>query len=256
MRAKYLIFGDGLLGHIFNNYEDCTVLSRQQCDITKMDDVRKIIDYYRPQVVINCAGIVPKNGASIEYMFKVNSFAPHYLAEICGKKCFLIHVSTDCVFKGDKGQYIETDRMDATDIYGMSKIFGETHETGLVVRTSFVGYPDPKQRGLLSWAQQQEEIIGYDNVFWNGLTNQELAKKLLELADLRVVGTRHVYSYTVSKYELLVCASEILDWNIPVIPESEISAKPHVSDKTLSSIYYTGFVAKPIRQQLEELWNQ
>jgi dTDP-4-dehydrorhamnose reductase len=252
MKVKYLIFGDGLLGNAFKAYKHTAVLSRTQCDIRVKEDIKTALTYYRPKIVINAAGIVPRSNATAEQMFKVNAFAPHYIADACYKKCKLIHISTDCVFSGVKGKYVETDVPDAPDMYGMSKTLGEPSDA-LVVRTSFVGLDDPKGRGLLAWASQQQEIIGYDKTFWNGITTVEMVKKLFELAEQESTGIRHIYSYTVSKYELLKYAQEVFGWKYKIYPESENGGVPHISDKTLHSIYPDGFIAKPIRQQLMEL---
>lgn len=254
MRIKYLIFGDGLLGSAFKCVPRTAVLSHDQCDITQKDQIKDALNYFHPEIVINCAGMVPRHPGSIEMMFKVNSFAPHYIADLCGRQYYFIHVSTDCVFSGNRGKYTEKDSPDAIDTYGMSKLFGEPYN-GLVIRTSFVGLPDPKGRGLLSWAQRQKEITGYDKVLWNGVTTKELVQKLLEYSHERPTGIRHIYSYTLSKYELLLCAKEIFGWQMPVYRETNVSEDIHLWDKTLSSVYQSGFITKPIKKQLEELIN-
>lgn len=254
MKSKLLVLGDGLLGSTFKYLKNATVLSKDQCNTTKKDDISTALNYYRPDAVINCAGIVPKNTAPVETIFKVNSFAPHYIADVCdSKRCKFIHISTDCVFSGKCGGYTEKDSPDAVDIYGMSKALGEP-TSGLVVRTSFVGMPDPKGRGLLAWASMQDEIVGYDRVFWNGVTTHNLIRKLLEYIHEDVTGIRHVYSYTVSKYELLKCAKDVFGWDYMILPESyDTTIAPHVSNKTLSSVYETGFITRPIRMQLMEM---
>lgn len=254
MKVDTLVFGDGLLGNTFRYFDGMVVLSHAQCDITQKDQIKSAVSYYNPRVVVNAAGIVPKNPTSIETTFKVNSFAPHYIADVCYKKCQFVHISTDCVFSGEKGNYNERDIPDASDIYGMSKVFGEPSNS-LVVRVSFVGLPDSKGRGLLAWASQQEELIGYDRVFWNGVTTFELIKMVRQLTHEGALGTRHIYSYTISKYELLKCAKEVFGWNMPLYKESETDSTKHECNKTLGSVYSTGFIAKPIRAQLEELIN-
>lgn len=82
----YLVFGDGLLGNSFKILNNALVLSKSQCDITDKDAVYEVIKRYKPLVVINAAGIVPRSTESTETMFKVNSFAPHSIADICRKR--------------------------------------------------------------------------------------------------------------------------------------------------------------------------
>jgi len=257
MAIKYLVFGTGLLGNTFRIVlpTASVVLSRDLCDITKKDDIKAALDYYNPRIVINAAGIVPKNSsADSEEMFKVNAFAPHYIADLCYRKRRFVHISTDSVFSGERGKYTERFDPDATGLYGMSKILGEPN-IGLVIRGSFVGLPDPKGHGLFSWASAQEEVVGYDRVFWNGLTTVEFIRKTLELIDDGAEGIRHIYSYTVSKYELLKCAKEVFEWDTYIHKETDCVEECHQTNKTLNSIYATGFVAKPIKRQLKELKN-
>jgi dTDP-4-dehydrorhamnose reductase len=253
MKAKYVIFGNGLLGSTFANIHDAVVIPRSVCDITDRDSIRSTINYYKPRVVINTAGIVPKYPAPISQMFKVNSFAPHYIADVCFGKCKFIHISTNCVFDGERGAYTERDEASATDVYGMSKLFGESSDA-LVIRTSFVGLPDLKGRGLLAWLSQHTSVVGYDKVLWNGVTTLELVSKVLGYAELDLTGIRHVYSYTISKYHLLQLVNEILFDNTKIVDkESDMTNSPHIEDKTLNSVYATGFISKPIKQQVMEL---
>lgn len=251
MKPKYLVFGDGLLGSTLGReLPRCVVLSKEQCDITDKDQVSHTLKEYSPEIVINAAGIVPKYPSNAEYMFQVNSFAPQFLAEICHK---LVHISTDCVFSGARGKYTERDKPDAQDMYGMSKALGEP-ERALVIRTSFVGLPDPKGRGLLHWAAEQKEIVGYDCYMWNGTTTVELAKKIDELVTHYRYGIRHVYSYTLSKFELLRIANDVFGWDATIHSESSCTVEnKHITDKTLASVYANGFITTPTAVQLRNL---
>lgn len=251
-----LVLGDGLLGSAFEKYgNDTVVISKRGCNITSDIDVRHILALHKPEAVINCAGIVRKNPASAEEMFDVNATSPHKLAAECSDRDIkLVHISTNCVFQGRKGGgYTEVEEPDATDIYGASKLVGEP-DYGLTIRTSFVGLPDPKGRGLLAWAEQQPlQILGYDHVYWNGVTTLSLVGKIMEYVHEDVQGIRHVYGQKVSKYILLEMANDVFGWNIPVVAESTLYDTIHEENKTLASIYYTGFIPKPLYQQLEEL---
>ncbi|MFZ4643891.1 MAG: sugar nucleotide-binding protein, partial [Phycisphaerales bacterium] len=109
-------------------------------DASRFSDLQKIMDEVRPNVLVNCVGatkhIDAGNDPSIAYLY--NAILPHSLAALTANAgCRLIHISTDCVFKGNKGMYRESDPTDATDVYGQSKAAGEVHyRNSITVRTS------------------------------------------------------------------------------------------------------------------------
>src|SRR5690606_27782525 len=108
---------------------------------------------------------------------------------------YLIHISTDCVFSGKKGDYIETDQKDGSSVYAQSKSLGEiTGDNILTIRTSIIG-PELKNNGigLFHWfMSQQGQIQGYSNVFWNGVTTLELAKVIHRLINKQMDGLIHI----------------------------------------------------------------
>lgn len=256
---KTLVFGSGLLGSVFVDREDTTVLTHEECDITSWFDVRAAIEHYDPTIVINCAGVVPKTGKTGLEMFRVNALGPHILCEECDRvNAKLIQISTNCVFNGktDIG-YTEVDLPTAEDDYGVSKLLGEHYEyPHLTIRTSFVGLPDPSGRGLLHWAgTTKEKVIGYDHVMWNGTTTLELVRRIERFIQYDVSGLFHVYSAEViSKYQLLLLANEAFGWGIPILPQSGVQACYLSEHKVLDSITpEVGRIDTPIMEQLYEL---
>jgi dTDP-4-dehydrorhamnose reductase len=163
----------------------------------------------------------------------VNSYFPHYLANISKEMNFkLIHVSTDCVFKGDKGKYSETDNPDAQDFYGKTKALGEVVDNhNVTLRTSIVG-PDinPKGVGLFQWFMSQEgEINGYEKVIWTGVTTLQLAKCMETTIKEDLTGLQHcVNNDFINKYDLLNLFKEVFNKDIKISQENE-----HISEKTL-----------------------
>ncbi len=115
----------------------------------------------RPEVVVNCIGIVKQlDEAHDPYLsVAINSLLPHRLARLCGRLgARLIHISTDCVFDGRRGAYRESDPSDARDLYGRSKALGETTATqaALTLRTSFIGRElKARSHGLVEWLPRQ-----------------------------------------------------------------------------------------------------
>lgn len=226
---------DGLLGSwmCFSHQNDTIGFTRKELDITSKYDIHDVLDGVRPDAVVNCAGITNHNDRWSE-MRQVNMYGPAYLSNECDKLGIrMIHVSTDCVFSGKSGPYTEWDLPDADDNYGLSKSLGEIHNSPhLTVRTSFVGWPDPKSRGLMAWLEsnQGKTVNGYSDVMWNGLTVMSLADYLYELSYSRQTGLMHLYGQTISKFDLLKTVNMIYDWGVEIV--SDPSKK---SNKTLRS---------------------
>src|SRR4051812_8482180 len=124
-------------------------------DVTTDDDLERAFSITRPDVVLNAVGVVKQHRdvGSATSTIAVNSLLPHRVAALCATVgARLIHVSTDCVFSGARGNYAERDGPDAADLYGRSKLLGEVaHGRCLTVRTSMVGREIGSARGLVEW---------------------------------------------------------------------------------------------------------
>src|SRR6185295_12344289 len=102
-------------------------------DVRARGKLEEVVDQFRPQAVVNCIGIVKQRPESEDAIvsIEVNSLMPHRLGLACrAAGARLIHLSTDCVFTGERGRYSETDRADAVDLYGRSKLLGEVSGEG------------------------------------------------------------------------------------------------------------------------------
>ena len=196
-------------------------------DVFNFDTVVDAIAKVRPQVVINCVGIVKQLAASQDPVVSltVNSLLPHRLHRLCeAAGARLIHFSTDCVFSGDKGMYTEDDPSDARDLYGRTKFLGETARPGaLTLRTSIIGREIETQRGLVEWflSRRGYRVTGYRRAIYSGFTTHALARilrmVLIEHPDLS--GTLHVASEPISKHDLLVLIRDAYHADIEILPD-------------------------------------
>ena len=144
---KVLVLGiDGMVGHkiaqsLTNNFE-VFGSSRKKIKIQEIgldkalilnhdflkDDYNSLFNKINPDYIINCIGLTTRRGVS-ENIFNtefLNTKLPYYINKWTtenNKK--LIHFSTDCVFSGNKGNYLDNDTPDAIDLYGKSKGLGE-----------------------------------------------------------------------------------------------------------------------------------
>jgi dTDP-4-dehydrorhamnose reductase len=248
---KVLVLGgQGMAGHVIKEYftkdpkYQVTYTSRDPndkmalyLDVTDLTSLEEIMDKVKPDITINCIGILNDRASdNTKLAFQVNSVFPHQLVKLTernnGK---LIHISTDCVFSGVKGDYTEDDIPDSTTIYGQSKHLGEIiSEKHLTIRTSIIG-PELKDDGIglfLWFMKQKGEIKGYEKVLWNGVTTLELAKALETMVQNNITGLYHLGSEEkISKLALLKLISEIFEKNdVEIIPDSSI-----VLDRTIKN---------------------
>lgn len=150
-------------------------------EVEQQDGLVKILNQIRPDVVVNCVGIT-KHKPKVEdplVSIPINSLMPHRLAGLCklvGAR--LIHISTDCIFSGDKGGYVEDDYPDAHDIYGKSKALGEVdYPHTITIRTSTIGHELQSTYGMLEWFLSQEvQCKGFAQVIFSGLPTVVLPK--------------------------------------------------------------------------------
>ena len=218
-----------MLGHMVYNYLNETnnfriidtsypVKANQNSYLLNVTDklaVEKYISTEKPDVVINCIGILIKGSQSDpSNAIYLNSYFPHNLSKLLRETGGrLIHISTDCVFSGKNGEYAETDFRDANDTYGRSKALGEVNnDFDLTLRTSIIG-PELKENGegLFHWFMQQKgEINGYTEAYWGGVTTLELAKAIEMAIEQNITGLAHLTNGNkISKYNLLTLLKEI-----------------------------------------------
>ena len=239
MKLKVLVLGStGLIGHqVYNylKYSDCyrlynishlykiyddTILLNVRDESALVDAISSI----RPKIIINCIGVlIAGSNEDPENAIFLNSYMPHRLTRLADKiNAKLIHISTDCVFSGDKREpYIESDEKDGKGIYAKTKGLGEiVNDRHLTLRTSVVG-PELKKNGeeLFHWFMSQKgEISGYTNAIWSGVTTLELAKAVKWSMDHRVSGLYHVTNNAViSKFELLSLFQKHTKKNIGIV---------------------------------------
>jgi dTDP-4-dehydrorhamnose reductase len=251
--VKILILGgDGMLGHqllmLLRERHEVKVTLRQEfaayakvplfsldnsfagVDVRVSDRLLAVLSEFHPDAVVNAVGIVKQrpDGLDVIPNLEINALLPHRLALICraiGAR--LIHISTDCVFSGDRGQYREEDRPDPVDIYGHSKLLGEVVQPGVMtLRTSIIGRSLHRHTSLIDWFLRQNGAIkGYRNAIFSGFTTKELSRVIEMLLDRHAgaSGLYHLSSSAISKYELLVGLRDRLARGIDIAIDDSVS---------------------------------
>ena len=203
------------------------ILSEVEAD--KFDTVVRAFDTVRPDVVVSCIGVVKQRGEAKDPIVSltVNSLFPHRLAALCGAaRSRLIHVSTDCVFAGRKGRYVETDEPDAVDLYGRTKQLGEVAGPGaLTLRTSIIGRELSTSQGLVEWFLAQKGWApGFTEAIFSGLTTLELSRVILDVirSHPSLEGIYHVAADRISKYDLLVLLNRAFARRLTIVADDSV----------------------------------
>ena len=199
-------------------------------DIESDDCLKKAFEITQPDVVINCIGIIKQlsDAKDVLKTVPINALLPHRLALL--SKNFgsrLILVSTDCVFSGGKGDYLETDFPDCDDLYGRSKLLGEIadNDNVLTIRTSIIGHELRGGHSLVNWfLSQNESTQGYTKAVFSGLPTNELANIIRScIVDWpNLHGLYHVSADPINKYELLSLIAKIYDKKIQITKSEQV----------------------------------
>lgn len=220
------LFNEGIAGRLISGI-----------DVERHDSLMQAFIRTRPDVVINCVGLIKQLADAEDPLqaIPINALLPHRLARLCELSgARLVHMSTDCVFAGDKGGYRESDPSDARDLYGRSKFLGEVaYPHAVTLRTSIIGHELQSAHGLVGWfLSQQERCNGYTRAIFSGLPTIVLAQVIRDVviprADLS--GVYHVAAQPISKYELLKLIADVYGKVIDIIPDDHM-----VIDRSLNA---------------------
>jgi dTDP-4-dehydrorhamnose reductase len=227
-------------------------------DATDDDHLRSLLTSIRPNIVINCVGVIKHLAAADNPLIAIptNSLFPHRLVALCQEvEARLVHISTDCVFSGRQGSYRETDRPDADDLYGRTKLLGEVdYENAVTLRTSIIGPELGGSLGLVGWfLQQNQEVRGFTRAIFSGLTTHELARVIRDFVIPRshLRGVYHVSADPISKHDLLRLVATEYGKTISIVP----SDTP-VIDRSLNSDRFqseTAYRPPPWRELISQM---
>lgn len=246
---KFLILGcNGMAGHTISLYlkeqghevfgfdlRPSNLIDSVTGNAMDASFIKELVGVNKYDSVINCIGLLNQfaenNKAAASYL---NGYFPHYLAQITeGTDTQIIHMSTDCVFSGKRGQYTEDDVRDGETFYDRSKALGELEDDkNITLRNSIVG-PDinPNGIGLLNWFMKQENTVnGFLGAIWTGQTTLQLAKTMEVAAKEKAHGLFNtVPSESINKFELLKLFNHYMrNDKITIVPVDKA-----VADKSL-----------------------
>ena len=236
---KVLILGStGLLGNSLKKYLsskkiNLVFISRKKkvkknfylSNFKKFNKLENLILKINPNIIINCLGITKfhKSYKNIKETKIINIDLPIYLSNLClNNKIYFLHLSTDCVFLGNKGNYNENSKKNAKDLYGKTKGLGEVfNDFSATIRTSFIGPEQNTNKGLLNWFLSQSNYTnGFTNAFFSGSTSLELSKIIYKyfIKQKNLYNSiLHVGGKRISKYNLLLLIKKVFQKKIHIL---------------------------------------
>jgi dTDP-4-dehydrorhamnose reductase len=246
-------------------YSSCGLFNTENAysdvDVCAPGRVEQVLTDFRPAVVINAVGIVKQRPEAHDAILsiEVNSLLPHRLALDCrAVGARLVHLSTDCVFAGERGNYSEQDSPDPADLYDRSKLLGEVAgNNAITLRTSMIGLGLYRKTNLIDWfLRQKGRVQGYRNAIFSGLTTAEISRVIRRLIENYpdASGLFHVSAAPISKFDLLTKLRERLELPVEIVPVDE----PRIDRSLDSTLFRKTFAYQPPSwdQMLDELATQ
>ncbi|MDQ3270868.1 MAG: SDR family oxidoreductase, partial [Pseudomonadota bacterium] len=211
-------------------------------DVENIDSLTRLFARVRPDVVVNCVGLI-KQLAGVDdplVAIPINAILPHKIANLCDVAgARFVHISTDCVFSGDRGMYTEGDICDATDLYGRSKYLGEVdYPNAITLRTSIIGHELAGTQSLVGWfLSQTVKVMGFRRAIFSGLPTVELARVIRDHVIPRpeLHGLYHVSASPINKFDLLSLVAQTYEKNIEIVSDDHL-----MIDRSLDSTRFRG----------------
>jgi len=237
-----------------------------QADLLQPDEVVRVLDEARPAWVINCAALADLDVCEKQPRLaqQLNAELPGRLATETAKRGLrFLHVSTDAVYDGSKGDYREEDAPAPISVYGRTKRLGELAVRGanlkaLIVRPNFFGWSVRGERSLAEFFYNNlytgNSVYGFTDRLFCPLHASDLAAVMLELLEKDLNGHYHVVSSDqISKFDFGVAISNrfSLDANLikPASAASSGAAAPRSPNLTLN----TAKVAKAFGRRMHKV---
>ena len=266
--SRVLVFGsNGMAGHVVARYlkeqgHEVVGIARDLLDVEKRWQVTDFFSRRESQAdfVVNCIGLLVKDCINRpDRAVLINSWWPHFLEQhYKGTATRVIHLSTDCVFDGQQGNYKESDLPTETNAYGRSKAMGElVNDKDITFRMSIIGPELKDGTGLFNWiyTNPEQDLQGWDNAWWNGITTLQLAKCIDQYINNPCIsGVYHLVNnrIRITKYNLLLLIDRT--YNLGKSIASAAGPKP-VNKVLVDTRGEVDWAIQDYPTQLEELRN-
>lgn len=276
MSDKILIIGKGFLGStIFSTCKNAGInvlgthynKSIPVIDITNVNSIEKVVNEFRPDLIINCAALtnIDQIESNPKRAYAINAHGAKNIAEISKQnKIKMIHISTDSIFDGIKGMYCENDIPNPINEYAKSKKMGEDFvkeilDMHIIIRTNFYGY-NSEGKFLFNWIleklKEKQQIIGFSDIIFNPLEIRNLADMIKELIYKDFNGILHLSSNEIfNKYEFIIEIAKMFNFDIELITKGSIKNANFTANRPLNTSLSNQLAKKILKIQPLSLKN-
>jgi len=219
----------------------------EQVDLANLEDIPARVAALSPDLVIHCAALadIDKAEQFPALAEKLNAQAPAALAQAArGAGAQLVHISTDAVFDGLRGDYRESDEPNPINVYARTKLAGEqavsaAYPQAVIARVNFYGWSPTGQRSLAEFfythLRSEQTMNGFTDVFFSPLYVGHLAELLLKMAEGRLEGLYHVFCpQATSKYAFGVSIARLFELDESLINPTEQREIPTFAPRSLN----------------------
>ena len=202
-------------------------------DLMDERGIYDLVDRLRPDVIIHSAALtdVDRCERERELAYKMNVEGTQAIAKAAEKAgAFLVYISTDYVFDGERGSYREDEKTNPVSYYGQSKLLGEEFCRGCIARTCVI-YGSRPASGKVNFAlwlieslKSGKQFRVVTDQFITPTLNTNLAKMVLEAADRRLSGVYHLAGATrISRYDFAREVARVFDLDSDLIIPSRMA---------------------------------
>ena len=230
-----------------------------QGDLLAMEESFTQIEAKQPDAIIHCAAIADLNLAEKqpEMAYRLNAEVPGRLAAAAGNWGIpFVHISTDAVFDGEKGNYQETDPTNPLSVYARTKLAGEravqaANPNALIARVVFFGWSLSGQRSLSEFFYNHlgagKVVNGFTDTFFSPLYTEDLAEILLEMLEANLTGLYHVVSSeSISKFGFGVRLADKFGFDSRLITPISAKSLNRGAQRSLNLILNCGKLEKAL----------
>ncbi len=234
-----------------------------QADLSDPKTPLTWIENLKPDVIVHCAAMANIDACERDPLKakQVNADLPEALAFLSHKNGIqMIHISTDAVFDGIKGDYHEDDQPNPLGVYAQTKLAGEqavlaANADAAIARVNFYGYSVTGSRSLSEFffnnLEAGKEMMGFTDVFFCPLFVIDLADVLLKIVKLRLKGIYHtVSSECLNKYEFGNRIANLFNFNPNLIKPVKVSESGLIAERSPNLTMSTEKLAKALGKPL------
>jgi len=195
---------------ILPTYNETALNGGTRLDVLQELNVIDLVLKFKPNIIINLSALTNVDRCEVDkdLAYKINAMSVKFITRAAMvNNSYLVHVSTDYVFDGEKGMYKEDDFPNPINYYGLTKLIGETfalsYDLSLVVRTSGVfGGKSNFPKFVMDNLKKGNTVKVIKDSFYSPISAKFLAKAILDILSMRITGIMHIAGERISREDL------------------------------------------------------